>query len=49
MANNFGKKCDICKCRVFSDIYCVKCWKIVLALTVDPERYHLVREFLNVT
>ena len=42
-----GKGCDVCGSPIYEDIYCEKCWKIALAITIDVERYLLVKEFLK--
>lgn len=41
-----GSTCDICKVKC-DDVYCEKCWKIVLAIAVDPERFEKVHAFLT--
>jgi hypothetical protein len=41
------RKCEICRSPIYLDIYCEKCWKIVFAITMDIERYKLVKEFLD--
>lgn len=43
-----GKKCEICDTRIVTDeIYCLKCWKIVNAVMLEPERFLLVLKKLR--
>ena len=38
-----GKRCETCDIRVVTDeIYCAKCWKVVNAIMLEPERFLLV-------